>query len=166
VVGNRIVKIEPTKPPVGEVEPDLLAQLPLRSNAVAIANYQHPDQQLRIDRGTAYVAIEGAQLLVQVAQRRRHENIDPPQQVVLWDHVIEPKLVEKTGLVSFRSSHHRRIIPCSPKSQESSSGPPRKPFFDSIDPKQKSPAFASSGSQECPPRSALLGDHNRFDDRV
>src|SRR2546430_5601269 len=33
VVGNRIIEIEPTEPPECEVEPYLLAQLPLRANA-------------------------------------------------------------------------------------------------------------------------------------
>ncbi|MFZ3327518.1 MAG: hypothetical protein WA231_17260, partial [Methylocella sp.] len=46
--------------------------------------------------------------------------------------------VEKVRLLSILSSHHRRIILPSSNQKESSFSPSRKPFFDSIDPKQKS----------------------------
>src|SRR5437660_12697010 len=74
--------------------------------------------------------------IVQVAEHRCHENIDPAQQVPLRDHVIEPKFVEKVRLLSILSSHHRRIIPPSFNQQESSFSPSRKPFFDSIKPRR------------------------------
>src|ERR1700719_3289437 len=77
VVGNRVIEIEPAEPPVCEVEPYLLAQLPLRADAEAIANDKHPDQQFGIDRRPADVAVEWTQLLVQVAEYRGHEDIDP-----------------------------------------------------------------------------------------
>src|SRR5580704_12287329 len=139
VVGNRVIEIEPAKPPVCEVEFYFLAQLPLGANAEAVANDKRPDQQLGIDRRSADGAVEWTQLFVQVAEHRCHENIDPAQQVPLRDHVIEPKFVEKVRLLSILSSHHRRIILPSFNQQESSFSPSRKPFFDSIDP---DPTFA------------------------
>jgi hypothetical protein len=69
----------------------------------------HPDQQLWIDRGAADVAIERAQLLVQVAKYIAHEDVDSSQEMTLRDHVFEAKLVEKAPLVSIPSTHHRRI---------------------------------------------------------
>src|SRR2546430_12822617 len=110
VVGNRIIEIEPTEPPVCEVEPYLLAQLPLRANAEAVADDKHPDQQLGIDRRPADVAIEWTQLFVQVTKHRCHKNIDPAQQMALRDHVIEPEFVEQARLLSMLLPHHRRIF--------------------------------------------------------
>jgi hypothetical protein len=42
VVGNRVIEIEPAKPPVCEVEFYFLAQLPLGANAVASPNPPDP----------------------------------------------------------------------------------------------------------------------------
>src|ERR1700704_2112679 len=120
---NRVIKIEPAEPPVCEVEPHLLAQLPLGANAEAVADDKHPDQQLGIDRRPADVAVERTQLFVQVAKHRCHENVDPAQQMALRDHVIEPKFVEKARLLSILSPHHRRIFPPSFNQQESSFSP-------------------------------------------
>src|SRR3979411_997904 len=136
VVGNRIIEIEPTEPPVCEVEPYLLAQLPLRADAEAVADDKHPDQQLGIDRRPADVAVEWTQLFVQVTKHRCHKNIDPAQQMALWDHVIEPEFVEQARLLSMLLPHHRRIFLPSFTQQESSFSPSCKPFFDSIDPKR------------------------------
>jgi hypothetical protein len=58
VVGNRVIEIKPAEPPVCEVEPHLLAQLPLGPDAEAVADDKHPDQQLGIDRRPADVAVE------------------------------------------------------------------------------------------------------------
>src|SRR5262249_38267776 len=49
------------------------------------------------------VAIERTQLLVQVAEHRCHENVDPAQQVALRDHVIEPEFIKKVRLFSMLS---------------------------------------------------------------
>ena len=46
VIGNPVVEIETAKPPIGEVQFDLLAQLPLEADAIAVAHDQHPDHQL------------------------------------------------------------------------------------------------------------------------
>src|ERR1700704_5996294 len=157
VVGNRVIEIEPAKPPVCEVEFYFLAQLPLGANAEAVANDKHPDQQLGIDRRSADGAVEWTQLFVQVAEHRCHENIDPAQQVPLRDHVIEPKFVEKVRLLSILSSHHRRIILPSFNQQESSFSPSRKPFFDSIDPKRLFSAERLTFKAVFPNRGASFG---------
>jgi hypothetical protein len=49
---------EPAEPPVGQVQMDLLAQPAFRADAVAIADDQHADQQLRVDRRPAGLAVE------------------------------------------------------------------------------------------------------------
>ena len=140
MVGNGVIEIEPAEPSVGEMERHLLAQLPLGADAEAVAYNKHPDQQLGINRRPSDVAVERTQLLVQVAEHRCHENVDPAQQVALRDHVIEPEFIKKARLLSMLSPHHRRIFPHSFNKQESSFSPLRKPFFDSIRHNQKSAA--------------------------
>ena len=47
---------------------DLLAQLPFKADAIAVADNEHPDHQLRIDRGPLDVAVERCQLLAKIDQ--------------------------------------------------------------------------------------------------
>ena len=50
VVRDLVVKVEPAEPAIRQMKLDLLGQLALRAQAVAITNNQHPDHQRRIDR--------------------------------------------------------------------------------------------------------------------
>jgi len=58
VVGHRAIEPEPAEPPVGEIQMDLFAQPPLRADAEAVADDQHPDHQFGIDRRPSNVAVE------------------------------------------------------------------------------------------------------------
>src|SRR5439155_8116276 len=80
VLRDLVVEIELARPAIGQVQLDLLAQLALGADAIAVADHEHPDHQLRINRGTADLAIKGLELLVNVRQNHRHEHIEPPQQ--------------------------------------------------------------------------------------
>jgi hypothetical protein len=158
VVGNLVVEIEPAEPPVGKVKRHLLAQLPLRANAEAVADEMHPDQQLRVDRGPADVAVKWTQLLVQVAEHGGHEHVDPAQQVTLRDHVIEEELVEKARLISILAPHHSQTLPLSLHQQESPFDAALNSFFDSIDPK---PTFGARTPNSRQAATAGLADANR-----
>jgi hypothetical protein len=46
--------------------------------------------------------------LVQIGQNRSRKHIDPSQQVVRRDHLIE-KLVKELPLISVLPPHHRRL---------------------------------------------------------
>ncbi|MNY53382.1 hypothetical protein D3C86_1891330 [compost metagenome] len=59
---------------------DLLAQPPLRTNAEAVADQQHADQQFRIDRRSADGAVERRQMRPQAVQF--HETINRAQHVI------------------------------------------------------------------------------------
>jgi hypothetical protein len=63
VIGNPIVEIEPAEPSVGEMQLSLLAKPPFEANAVAVANDQHPDHELGINRRPANIAVEGRQFV-------------------------------------------------------------------------------------------------------
>src|SRR6202042_465811 len=59
MIGDVAVEPQSTEPAIGQIEMDLLAQPSLRANAEAVADDQHPDQQLGINRGTPDLAIVG-----------------------------------------------------------------------------------------------------------
>jgi hypothetical protein len=65
-----IVEIEPAKPPVGKVKFKLFTQPSLEAHAIAIADNQHPNHKLGINRGSANVAIERRQLLAKLSASR------------------------------------------------------------------------------------------------
>src|SRR5437667_11864834 len=85
VIWHFVVEIEAAKPAIGEMQLNLLAQSPLKANAVAVAHNQHPDHQLRVDRGPADLAVERRQLLAQAGQYPRHDGIDATQEMVRWN---------------------------------------------------------------------------------
>ena len=94
MVRNLVVKIEAAEPAIGEVQLDLLAQPPLKAYAVAVANDQHPDHQLGVDRWSADLAVERHQLLAKLTQYPGHNRIDPAQQMARWDTPFEVEQVK------------------------------------------------------------------------
>ena len=104
MIGDRCVQVETTEPAVGQVQVDLLAEPALGANAKAVANDQHADHQLRIDRRTSCVAVERRQVVVQLAQIE--EAIDAAQQVAGWNVIIEIERVEKLVLAAALPTHH------------------------------------------------------------
>ena len=75
------VEIEAAEPTIGEVELDLPAELALEADAIAVADDEHSDHQLRVDRGSADVAVERRQPLAKVSPR--HDWIDAAQEMIL-----------------------------------------------------------------------------------
>src|SRR6185369_11524066 len=115
------------------------SELAFRADAVAVANDEHPDHQLGINRRPADVAVMGLEFLVQVAESHRHEHIHSPQQVVLGDAIFEPELVEQTPLITPLPTHHRPPpLPMINQPPESRFAASLKPFFDTIDPEETS----------------------------
>ena len=85
---------KPAEPAVGQVEVNLLAQPPLRADAEAVADDQHPDHQLRIDRRPADLAVERRQFLPQPVEV--DEPVDRAQQVLRRAHAVRAK-TRRTG---------------------------------------------------------------------
>src|SRR5258707_995538 len=63
--GNRTVEPEPAEPAVRKVQVNFLAQPSFRADAKAVADDQHADHQLRVDRGPTHLAVEWRQFLRQ-----------------------------------------------------------------------------------------------------
>ncbi len=62
MVGHIAIEPKPAKPPISQIEVDFLAQAPLGANAEAVADDEHPDHQLRIDRWPPKRAVKWRQL--------------------------------------------------------------------------------------------------------
>jgi len=75
VVGHIAVEPQSAEPAIGQIKVDLVAQPPLRANAEAIADDQHPDHQLWINRGPPNVAVVRPQMRPQLGQI--NEPVDP-----------------------------------------------------------------------------------------
>jgi hypothetical protein len=99
------VSAEPAEPSVGEIEVDFLAQPPLRSDAVAVANQQHPQEKLGINRRPADRTVEWRQFAPN--DRKIDEPIDVPQHVSGWYVPLQRELVEQSRLISLLWTHHR-----------------------------------------------------------
>jgi hypothetical protein len=74
MVRELVVEIELAESAVSKVPREFLAQPPLMTNAITVTDQEHPDHQLRIDRGPADVAIKCFQLFVQVGQNGGREH--------------------------------------------------------------------------------------------
>ncbi len=59
------------------------------------------------------MAVVGRKLLVQVAERRSHEHVDPAQQMVSRYAIFKVELVEQPRLIRRLPPHHRVCSRCS-----------------------------------------------------
>jgi hypothetical protein len=79
---NLVVKIEPTKPAICQMQFDFLRQSSLRAQPIAVANYQHSDHQFGINQWPTDLAIVRLKPLVNISERRRYKPIDALEQMI------------------------------------------------------------------------------------
>ena len=109
MIRDRVGQVEPAEPAIRQVEMHLVAQPPLRPDAHHVADQQHADHQLGIDRGTADRAGMRRQLLAEAGEV--DEPVDPPQKAIRRHVILDRELVEKRALRHLPRSHHRRSLP-------------------------------------------------------
>jgi len=71
---------------------DFIAQAPLRSNAEAVTDQEHPDHQLGINRRPTDATVEGRQIPPDLL--KVDKPVDRPQLVVSGYMLLERKLIE------------------------------------------------------------------------
>ncbi len=131
MMGNLVLQTQAAEPAVGQVHLHLLAQAPLRADRIAVADQQHPHHQLGTDRRAAQVAVMGPHLAAQPAQVQNR--IDPPQQMIGRNHVLEIEFIEKTVLPTNSLTHHRFDPPASSSQAGNHSNPSRtKHLFNTL----------------------------------
>ena len=105
MVRHVAVEAKPAEPAIGEVEMHFLAEPPLRADAEAITNNQHPDHQFGIDRRPPNRAVEGSEVSSHL--RQVDEAIDRSQEMITWHMPLEREVVEQLALLDALRSHHR-----------------------------------------------------------
>jgi hypothetical protein len=123
MIRHLVVEIEAAKPPVRKVKFELFAQPPLEADAIAIADDQHSDHKLGINRRPANVAIEGRKLLANLNQYPCHDRIDPAQQMIRWDAPFEVEQVKQLALIARLSTHHGKPLPLNASSRRNHCSP-------------------------------------------
>jgi hypothetical protein len=108
VIGHVSFEAEPAKPAIGQIEMDLLAQEPHGTDAHAVADDQHPDQQLRIDRGPTRFAVIGTQMLAEGGEI--HDPVNRAQHMLCRHVPFEVEAVEQ-GVLCHRPLAHHRLSP-------------------------------------------------------
>jgi hypothetical protein len=83
---------------------NLIAQAPLRSDAEAVTDQEHPDHQLGIDRRPTDAAVEARQIPPDLL--KVDKPVDRPQQVVGGYMLLERKLIEQCSLFDLPMPHH------------------------------------------------------------
>jgi hypothetical protein len=105
MIGNVAVDPQPTKPAIGQIEMDLLAQPTLGTNAEAIADNQHPHHQLGIDRRATRLAVVRLQMRSDL--RKVDKPVDRAKQVIVRNMPLEAEAVEQRLLHHPPFAHRR-----------------------------------------------------------
>jgi hypothetical protein len=121
---------------------NLLAQPPLRVNAEAIANDQHPDHQLGIDRRPPDVAIVGPYVHANLGQV--DAPVDLSRQMIVGNVPLKAEAVEQRLLITRRSPIISRVSRAQGKGI-TNRHPNQAEFFNTIR------RFQPSGSHERSP---------------
>src|SRR6202040_3944811 len=103
VMGNLLIEAEPGKPAPGQMHLQFLDQLALAGDAIQIADQQDAQQEFRIDRGSACIAVGVLQLLTNEIEA--DVSVKETEQVVFRNLIFNAKVVEQrlgTGVLS----HH------------------------------------------------------------
>lgn len=84
---------------------DFVAESTLGADAEALAEEQHPDHELRIDRGPAHLAVEWAQMRADFGEIE--EPIDGPHPMIGRDVLLQAELVKQRLLQHRPLAHHQ-----------------------------------------------------------
>src|SRR5215472_5572222 len=93
---------------------------------MAIADKQHADHQLRINRRPTDRTVEGPETPTQI--RKINEPIDRAQHVIGWHELVEAKFVKKLILHHEPIAHHRPNPPAARAPENHTEGPIASPF--------------------------------------
>lgn len=104
-----ILKTQPAEPAIGKVQMHLLAKTPLRANAKTVADDQHANDQLGIDRGSAGMAVKRGEMSTQLGEIE--EAVYVAKQVAGRNVIVEVEGVKQSVLTTTVLSHHYYVLP-------------------------------------------------------
>src|SRR4029078_5531220 len=112
---------------------ELLSKPPLKANAIAVANDEHADHQLGVDRWPADLAVVRHQLLPKLSQYTPHNRIDAAQEMALRDAFLEVEEIEQLPLIDRMPTHHDPPPPLKASTKRNHDSPIiTSDFFNSI----------------------------------
>src|SRR5919109_105370 len=106
VVRHGTVKPESAEPAIRQVQVNFLAEPPLRANTEAIADDEHPNHQLRINRRPTNLTVKRRQLAPHPVELDKP--VDRSQYMLRWHMTFERKLVKQSFLAALTFPHHRQ----------------------------------------------------------
>jgi hypothetical protein len=101
---------QPAEPAIGQVKMHLIVQLPLGTNAIGVANEQHPQHQFRINRGAAFRAVMPGQNRPRLVKFEYRVKL--AQRVIGRNVVLQPELIKQLLLRTLPSHHHPLLRYC------------------------------------------------------
>src|ERR1700729_1835542 len=104
MIGAVPVEPQATEPAVRQIEVDLVAQPPFGANAEAVADNEHPDHQLRINRGSSNPTVKRLQSLTETLELEMPVNA--AQQMIARDMIVEAEVVKQLSRRRL-NAHHR-----------------------------------------------------------
>jgi len=105
VIGDLVLDAEAAEPMVGEVQLNLAAECAFRADREHIAENEHPDHQLRIDRRPPCMGVVRRQLTVDPGEIQHR--CDTSNLMVIRHHRVEIERIQQLALIVLAPPHHR-----------------------------------------------------------
>src|SRR6202035_3607449 len=93
MIGNLAVQTEPAEPAIRQIEMNLFAEPPLGPDAHTVADHQHSDGQLRVNRGSSNPTVKRLQSLTETLELEMPVNA--AQQMIARDMPLKAEAVEQ-----------------------------------------------------------------------
>src|SRR5262249_31763075 len=105
MIRDLVLDAQTTEPAVRQVDLNLPAEQPLRTDGKNVADDEHPDHQHRVNRRAAARRVVGCELSTHPGQIEHGGDL--AHKVIARYHLVVPKLVEKLLLLVLQPPHHR-----------------------------------------------------------
>ena len=108
MIRHLAVQTEPTEPAIREIEMDFVTESPFGTDAHAIADDQHAQHQVGVDRGPSDRAVERPQLCTDA--RQINKPIDAAKQMIPWHIIVEAEIVEQLRCRDLHAHHRLSLL--------------------------------------------------------
>lgn len=112
LIGNAVVQIETAEQAIGQGQRHLFTQTSLGPDAETVPNQKHPDQEFRVNRRMARVAVEVCEMRPDTCQIS--ESIERARKVILGNVIFQQQLLKQRRLCFLLRSRHRQTLHVEP----------------------------------------------------
>jgi hypothetical protein len=104
VIRNSPIQTQLAEPPISEVQMYFFAQTPFGTDAHAVANQQHPNEEFRINRGASHCAVKRAKVFSN--SREINQPVNGSKQVIVWYMLLQAEPIKQGFLNPGSLTHH------------------------------------------------------------